>query len=853
MRERKALRARLDAGGGEARAEHRASLITLGALELAGDEREQCALAASVGALPERAHRGERGFRGADQVARRIRPGPQRAREDCRDRRAHGQRPCQVELSGRVALPVGRPQIAGVGGGGGAQEQRHAFGLVWMRPHDCTELTASRFARHRAGIQRGGNARSRRAARQGVSIRFRHVAQPGGRTGRVEDERSRRQRLGAGGDEERARAVERRVRAEEPAAPSRLRGKRAGRRPAEGAVGSGPAHHPAGIDRCAHQHPPRRSPHGGKVGAGQFHFERRQLARKPVQSRHLCPSGHGGGTAGGQGNPGEEERASHHPQVVHDLRRRALLLGIGCREMRLSIATKVFLGFAAVLVMSGAVSLFGIVQMHRIGQGLSLVSSGYFPLTRIAGSLEAFQKERERSTDRLLAEADPAQRASLIALDRTYFARIADERLARAREQIQAAREGASARDRAALERIDARLQLLSARIAEEDQAASTLAQLLAREGRVAAQDLPGAQDPIARLKTSERRVDHEIRTLLNVIQEQMNGGLSEAERQERTARWAIIGLSLLALGVGLLVTWRSNRALAPIARLTEAAQRLGRGAPDAVAVAEGGGGELPVLAREFNAMAQRLAARERELRAQGEALVRSERLAAIGRIAARITHEIRNPLSSISLNAEELGERAPEARELCDAIVREVDRLTSITEEYLRFARLPKPQLSRADLNEVVRDLLTFVRPELDANGVEVALSLSPSLPRVPADVAQVRQLLLNLLRNAREAMPAGGSLRVTTRVTRGAVEIEVRDTGPGIPPDRLARIFDPFFTTKERGTGLGLAVAQEIAQEHGGQLFCDSAPGRGTAFTLRLPVPALPEPAAAPAIASA
>ena len=271
------------------------------------------------------------------------------------------------------------------------------------------------------------------------------------------------------------------------------------------------------------------------------------------------------------------------------------------------------------------------------------------------------------------------------------------------------------------------------------------------------------------------------------------------------------------------------------------------------MAVPEQGGDELAALAREFNAMAQRLAARERELRAQGEALLRSERLAAIGRIAAQITHEIRNPLSSISLNAEELGERAPQARELCEAIVREVDRLTAITEDYLRFARLPKPQLQRADLNETVRDLVDFVRPELDANGVEVALSLSPSLPRVPADVAQVRQLLLNLLRNAREAMPAGGSLRVTTRVTRGAVEIEVRDTGPGIPPDRLARIFDPFFTTKERGTGLGLAMAQEIAQEHGGQLFCDSAPGRGTAFTLRLPVPALPEPAAAPAIASA
>src|SRR5207302_199652 len=187
------------------------------------------------------------------------------------------------------------------------------------------------------------------------------------------------------------------------------------------------------------------------------------------------------------------------------------------------------------------------------------------------------------------------------------------------------------------------------------------------------------------------------------------------------------------------------------IARLTEAAQRLGRGAPDAVAVPEGGDDELAVLAREFNAMAQRLAARERELRAQGEALVRSERLAAIGRIAAQITHEIRNPLSSIGLNAEELGERLREAtashggagsagdgpspqakasnESLCDAIVREVDRLAAITEEYLRFARLPKPHLVTADVNEVVQAMADFVRPELDAAGVRATLTLATDL----------------------------------------------------------------------------------------------------------------------------
>ncbi|MCA1828890.1 MAG: ATP-binding protein [Myxococcales bacterium] len=492
--------------------------------------------------------------------------------------------------------------------------------------------------------------------------------------------------------------------------------------------------------------------------------------------------------------------------------------------MRLSIATKVFLGFVAVLVCSAAVSGYGIVRMQRIGRGLSLLARPYMPLTRAISTLEAFQKERERSTDRLLEEPDSRARANLISLDRTYFARVVGERLQFAQQLVASAQQTTAERE--TLDKIGARLSAVAARIADEEKAAAV----------VTSQPTP-SEDAIARLKTAERRVDQELKILGQVLQDQMNQGVEEAERQERAARWAVIGLSVLALAVGLLIMWLSQRALRPIRTLTEAAQRLGRGDPASVAVPEQGGDELALLAHEFNAMAQRLAARERELRAQGEALLRSERLAAIGRIAAQITHEIRNPLSSISLNAEELGERAPAARELCDAIVREVDRLTAITEEYLRFARLPKPQMQRSDVNDVVRDLLEFVRPELVAAGVQVEQRLSPELPRVLADVAQLRQLLLNLVRNAREAMPGGGSLRVSTRGGEGSVEVEVRDGGPGIEPARLQRIFDPFFTTKERGTGLGLAMAQEIAQEHGGQLTCDSALGTGTSFVLRLP----------------
>jgi signal transduction histidine kinase len=367
----------------------------------------------------------------------------------------------------------------------------------------------------------------------------------------------------------------------------------------------------------------------------------------------------------------------------------------------------------------------------------------------------------------------------------------------------------------------------------------------------VAPAELPEERELVARLKAAERRVNNDIKLLLDVIQGQMSRGVAEAERQEQATRLALVALSLLALTVGLLITLLAQRALAPIKGLTEAAQRLGRGAPDAVAaVPERGADELALLAREFNAMAQRLAARERELKAQSEALLRSERLAAIGRIAAQITHEIRNPLSAIGLNAEELAARLREraaasgvdegasALALCDAIAREVDRLAAVTEDYLRFARLPRPQLAQVDLNEVLRELLDFVRPELAAAGVRVEADLSPRLPVLFADAGQLRQLLLNLVRNAKEAMPVGGELQISTSPEDGSAVVRVRDFGPGIDPERLQRIFDPFFTTKERGTGLGLALSQQIAQEHGGELSCERTSGAGATFRLRLPI---------------
>ncbi len=266
----------------------------------------------------------------------------------------------------------------------------------------------------------------------------------------------------------------------------------------------------------------------------------------------------------------------------------------------------------------------------------------------------------------------------------------------------------------------------------------------------------------------------------------------------------------------------------------------------------------------------ERLEKAYEELQAAQERAVRSERLAVIGQMSAKVSHEVRNPLSSISLNMELLEdelqgtpqERQAEIARLLTAIRSQVDLLSAVTEEYLHFARLPKPKLEPTPVASLVEELVAFVRGELQAKRVELAVRMPQDLPPVPLDPGQIRQVLLNLIRNAAEAMPGGGTIRIAARSVDSStgqpvtsepqsdqsrnrridgssfVEIEVLDTGPGVPAEDRERIFEPFFTTKEGGTGLGLAIARQIAQDHGGSLTCENSPGGGATFHLILPV---------------
>jgi len=233
-------------------------------------------------------------------------------------------------------------------------------------------------------------------------------------------------------------------------------------------------------------------------------------------------------------------------------------------------------------------------------------------------------------------------------------------------------------------------------------------------------------------------------------------------------------------------------------------------------------------------------------LQAAQERLVQSERLATIGKMAAKVAHEVRNPLASVSLNAELLEDelrslpeaRRAEAATLLAAIRTQVDVLGAVTEEYLRFARFPKPKPEPTALGALIRDLAEFTRGELQARRIQLVLDVQDGLPTLPLDSGQIRQALLDLIRNAAEAMPKGGTLHIRTWVEKAAVCIEVRDTGMGIPAEHRDRIFEPFFTTKEGGTGLGLPIARQIVADHAGALTWESRPGLGTTFNLTLPV---------------
>jgi two-component system sensor histidine kinase PilS (NtrC family) len=217
-----------------------------------------------------------------------------------------------------------------------------------------------------------------------------------------------------------------------------------------------------------------------------------------------------------------------------------------------------------------------------------------------------------------------------------------------------------------------------------------------------------------------------------------------------------------------------------------------------------------------------------------------ADRLATVGRMAANIAHEIRNPLASLTGAIEVLTSplTADDARErLSQIVARESERLNHIIKNFLEYARPAPLSIAAFDVAVAAEEVLLLLEHRASpGSSLKVIREFAPSIPW-PVDAQQFRQILWNLCLNAVEAMPDGGELRVAAAVRAGMLEVAVSDTGDGIGAGDLAHVFEPFFSTKPEGTGLGLALVHRIVQEHGGEIDVRSAPGLGTTFTLTLP----------------
>jgi signal transduction histidine kinase len=248
---------------------------------------------------------------------------------------------------------------------------------------------------------------------------------------------------------------------------------------------------------------------------------------------------------------------------------------------------------------------------------------------------------------------------------------------------------------------------------------------------------------------------------------------------------------------------------------------------------------ELKNFSRQMEEKIQKTTADLRKTEAQ---LIRSEKLAALGQLAAGIAHEIRNPLTSINILIHSLRERLPSdnvQQEDLKVIEEEIHRMNEIVDQFLRFAKPAPPFLEKTEVLSMIEEILQLLRPQIEKQHITVENEAQP-LPMILMDREQMKQAMLNLLLNAIQAMPQGGQLTLKGRNSKDGqwIQLSIEDTGTGISPEDIDKLFDPFFSTKEGGVGLGLSITHRIIDQHHGKIEVINAPEKGTIFTVWLPI---------------
>lgn len=250
-------------------------------------------------------------------------------------------------------------------------------------------------------------------------------------------------------------------------------------------------------------------------------------------------------------------------------------------------------------------------------------------------------------------------------------------------------------------------------------------------------------------------------------------------------------------------------------------------------------------LEKKVRERTEALQATNEQLRKTQNALIRTEKIAAIGQIAAGVAHEVKNPLNSLSINIQLLlrevldkfGADSP-FYESASIIKSELNRINNIVEEFVKFAKFPEPNFIQDNINKVITEVAGILSHKAKDSGITVKLSLEDNIPLFKFDVKQFKTVLINLSLNSIDAMREGGILEMKTALRDKDIIIYVSDNGKGFQEKDIGKIFSPFFSTKEGGLGLGLSIVQKIVENHGGKINCTSKVGEGTTFEIILPI---------------